>query len=126
MMCGLPFNCQHFEILSSLSGRNLSDKGSRLLWSKILIYQIILHYSIEDYNHKINMLPECWYLSTIPRAITSIKCKLNIYCFVTVNFRSSFGLCESNTKSLLYSSCESCSEGQVMWKGTQCLSITIC
>jgi len=75
---------------------------------------------------KSNMLPECWYLSTIPHAITSIKCKLNIYLCEIVSLRSSFGLCESSTKSLLYSSGVSWSGGQVKWKGTQCLSITIC
>jgi len=48
MMCGLSFN-YHFEILlSSLSGWNPSDKVSRLLWSKILTYQTVLHYSTED------------------------------------------------------------------------------
>ena len=128
-MCGMSFNYQHFEILlSSLSGWNPSDKGSRLLWSKIQ-YISIKHYCIiaqKTVTIKSNMLPECWYLSTIPHAITPIKCKLNIYCCLILSLRSSFGLCESSTKSLLYSSGESWSGGQVKWKGTYCLSVTIC
>lgn len=50
---------------------------------------------------KSNMLPECWYRSPIPHAITPIKCKLNIYCCEILSLRSSFGLCESNIKSTL-------------------------
>ena len=75
---------------------------------------------------KSNMLPECWYLSTKSHAITSVKCKPNIYCYEIFRLRSSFGFGESSTKFLLYSSGESRSRGQVKWKGTQCLSFTVC